>query len=320
MTMPARSWLVRYVFLVGALCLHGMCLQGATAGKAAAQETARPPDPSRIVSIGGAITEILYALGLQQNIVAVDTTSLYPPDALQTKPNVGYMRQLSAEGVLGLSPTLIFAIEGSGPQATIDILSQARVPFVSVPDRFTGDGIIDKIGIVSRDAGIGPRGACLAEIVRHDMTALATVREQIHQQIKVAFVLSLADNRPMIAGRGTAADGIMTMAGASNAFADVDGYKMVSDEAVIAAKPDAVLVMQRGEHALSAETVFAQPAFAITPAAARKSLIVMDGLYLLGFGPRTARAARDLAARLYPNLNAVALPSEQSSTGVPCSQ
>jgi iron complex transport system substrate-binding protein len=320
MTTPARSRPVRHPWRVVIVCLAGLTLQNVATGGASAQNAAQPFDPSRIVSIGGAITEILYALGLQQNIVAVDTTSLYPPEALQTKPNVGYMRQLSAEGVLGLSPTLIFAVEGSGPQAAIDILSQAQVPFVSVPDRFTGDGIVDKIGIVSRDAGVEPRGACLADTVRRDMTALAAVRQQIHRQIKVAFVLSLADNRPMIAGRGTAADGIMTMAGAGNAFADVDGYKMVSDEAVIAAKPDAVLVMQRGEHALSAETVFAQPAFAMTPAAAHKSLVVMDGLYLLGFGPRTARAARDLAARLYPNLNAEALPSEQGSAGVPCSR
>ncbi len=75
--------------------------------------------------------------------------------------------------------------------------------------------------------------------------------------------------------------------------------------------------MQRGEHGLSADTVFSQAALAMTPAAAHKTLIAMDGLYLLGFGPRTARAARDLAAQLYPDL-AVALPSERSDGHVPC--
>jgi Periplasmic binding protein len=72
---------------------------------------------------------------LQQKIVAVDTTSLYPPAALQEKPNVGYMRQLSAEGVLALSPTLILALQGSGPKETIDILGQSKIPFVAVPDK-----------------------------------------------------------------------------------------------------------------------------------------------------------------------------------------
>src|SRR5262245_16400055 len=78
--------------------------------------------PARIVSIGGAVTEILYALGAEQRVVAVDTTSLYPERALKEKPNVGYMRALSAEGVLGLNPSLILASEGSGPKETIAVL------------------------------------------------------------------------------------------------------------------------------------------------------------------------------------------------------
>ncbi len=269
-------------------------------------------DSSRIVSIGGSITEILYALGLQQKIVAVDTTSLYPPSALKDKPNVGYMRQLSAEGVLALSPTLILAIEGSGPPATLEVLKQASVPFISVPDRFSGDGIIDKIDLIARDVGAARRGACLAAAVRRDLAALDTMRGQIHQRIKVAFLLSLANGRPLVAGRATAADGIIAMAGARNTFDEFDGYKMVSDESIVAAKPDAILAMQSGEHALSADTVFSQPALAMTPAAKNKTLIAMDGLYLLGFGPRTAQAARDLALRFYPRLKFGDLPSENN--------
>jgi iron complex transport system substrate-binding protein len=130
--------------------------------------------------------------------------------------------------------------------------------------------------------------------------------------------LSLANGRPMLAGRGTAAAGIIAMAGASNAFDDFDGYKMVDDESIVAAKPDAVLVMQRGEHALSADTVFSQPALAMTPAAEHKTLVAMEGLYLLGFGPRTVRAARDLATALYPDAKSGVLPSEQSANVIPC--
>ena len=131
-------------------------------------------------------------------------------------------------------------------------------------------------------------------------------------------MLSLAGNRPMIAGRATAADGIIGLAGATNAFADFDDYKLVNDEAIIGAKPEAVLVMQRGEHGLSAETVFAQPALAMTPAAERKAFVSMDGLYLLGFGPRTARVARELAAHLYPDIGAFA--AEQDADAARCDQ
>ena len=277
-------------------------------------------DTSRIVSIGGSITEILYALGMQQKIVAVDTTSLYPESALREKPNVGYMRQLSPEGVLALSPTLILAIEGSGPKETIDVLERAKIPFTLIPDKFTGDGIIEKIGVISRDVGAGERGECLAREVRSDLAALEAMRERIHRRIKVAFLLSLANGRPMVSGRDTAANGIIAMAGASNAFGDFVGYKPINDEAFAAANPDAVLVMQRGEHALSADVVFSEPGLAMTAAAKRNNLISMDGLYLLGFGPRTARAARDLAKRLYPNIDGVALPSELTSEQSSCDQ
>ena len=205
-------------------------------------------DTSRIVSIGGSVTEILYALGAQQKIVAVDTTSLYPPSALQEKPNVGYMRQLSPEGVPGLSPTLVLAIEGSGPKETIDVLGRAKVPFVIVPDKFTGDGIIDKVRSIAADIGSPDRGECLARMVRDDMAALDLIRAKVRQPLKVAFVLSLANERPMLSGRGTAADGIIRMAGANNAFDEFQGYKAVNSEAIVAARPDAVLVMERGQH------------------------------------------------------------------------
>jgi len=316
---PARQRLLQLGSFAILLFLN--LVHGADAIAGDASGPAEPAyDSSRIVSIGGSITEILYALGVQQKIVAVDTTSLYPPSALQEKPNVGYMRQLSAEGVLALSPTLTLAIEGSGPKETIEVLHQAKVPFVTVPDKFTGDGILDKVDIISRNVGVPGRGKCLADDVRHDMAALDAMRRQIGQPVKVAFVLSLANGRPMIAGRATAADGIIAMAGASNAFDDFDGYKMVNDEALIAAKPDAILAMQRGEHALSADTVFSQSALAMTPAAAHKALISMDGLYLLGFGPRTVRAARDLALDLHPDIHREDLPSEQSSGHVSCDQ
>jgi heme transport system substrate-binding protein len=73
-------------------------------------------DASRIVSVGGAVTEILYALGLDSRVIAVDSTSLYPPRALAEKPNVGYMRQLSAEGVLGLGPSLCSPLTARAPR------------------------------------------------------------------------------------------------------------------------------------------------------------------------------------------------------------
>ncbi|WP_424627177.1 heme/hemin ABC transporter substrate-binding protein [Bradyrhizobium sp. SYSU BS000235] len=257
---------------------------------------------SRIVSIGGAITEILYALGLEDRIVGIDTTSLYPPKALTEKPNVGYMRQLSAEGVLGLNPQLILAIEGSGPKETLDVLYSAKIPFVSFPETFTEDGLIEKIKLVAHAMDVDARGACLASAVASDLSQLRTLRENIKQPVRVMFVMSFLNGRAMVAGQKTAANQIIKMAGGLNAVEGFDGYKPINDEAIVAAKPDVILTMQRGREPVEAQTIFDNPSFAMTPAAVKKSFIAMDGLYLLGFGPRTASAARDLALSLYPDL------------------
>jgi iron complex transport system substrate-binding protein len=273
-------------------------------------------DNARIVSIGGAITEILYALGLEQRVVAIDSTSFHPPQALRDKPNVGYMRALSPEGVLGLNPSLILASEDSGPKEAIAVLRAAGIPFVLVPDRHTGKGILEKIEIVATAAGNAERGQCLARAVAVDLDALAQIRAQVDHPLKATFLLSFVNDRAMVAGRSTAADGIIKLAGATNAILGYEGYKPINDEALIAAKPEFVLAMRRDSHPLDARTVFAHPAFALTPAAQRQAFVAMNGLYLLGFGPRTASAARDLATTLYPTLSAGKLPSEQDDARV----
>lgn len=273
-------------------------------------------DTSRIVSVGGAVTEILYGLGLDKSIVGIDTTSLYPPEAAAQKASVGYMRQLSAEGVLGLRPSVILAIEGAGPKETMSVLQEARVPLVLVPDLFTGPGIVDKIRLIAKATGSEARARCMIDQVEADLAALDALRAQIGAKKRVLFVLSLVNGRALVSGRNTAADGMIRLAGAVNAIDEYEGYKPLTDEAATAAKPDVVLTMQRaGPGTVTADTLFALPAFAASPAAANRSFVAMEGLYLLGFGPRSARAARDLAASLYPALKPEPFPSERQASG-----
>lgn len=268
-----------------------------------AVDAATAAAPARIVAVGGAVTEILYALGLSERIVGVDATSLYPLDALRTKANVGYMRQLSPEGILGLNPQLILAIDGSGPKETLAVLSEAKVPVVSVTDTFSEQGIVDKINFIADRMQVKARGVCLSDAVSADLAAMHALRDKVTGKRRVMFVMSLVNGRAMVAGRHTAANAIIDLAGGLNAITDYDGYKPISEEAIVAAKPDVILTMQRGADAVTPDAVFANAAFAMTPAAQAKSFIAMDGLYLLGFGPRTAAAAHDLAGKLYPALS-----------------
>ncbi len=276
-------------------------------------------DSARTVSVGGSITEILYELGADHRIVAVDSTSQFPPRALTEKKNVGYMRALSPEGVLGVAPTLILALHGAGPPQTLSVLDSASVPMVMVGDEYSGDGILRKIELIAKTMHLEERGQCLANRVRRDLKSLAQWRAGINRPVRVVFVMSFVNGRAMVAGRKTAADGIIRMAGATNAVDQFEGYKQLEDEAVVAAQPDAVLVMVRGgADPLTANEVFAHPGFALTPAASRKAFVAMDGLYLLGFGPRTASAARDLAQKLYPDLQPQTVGAAPPAATVAC--
>ncbi|AGS23075.1 heme/hemin ABC transporter substrate-binding protein [Rhizobium etli] len=258
-------------------------------------------DTSRLVSVGGDVTEIIYALGEESRLIARDTTSLYPEAALKL-PNVGYMRALSPEGIFAMNPTTIIAVEGSGPPEALAVLKNASVPFETVPNTFTRDGIIAKIDRVGTLLGVPDKAKALEEKVATDLdAAIADAEKRPETERKrVLFILSAQNGRIMASGTGTAADGVIKLAGAVNAVGVFPGYKPLTDEAIIEAKPDIILMMNRGDDASTKnEDLLAQPAIALTPAGEKKAIIRMDGVYLLGFGPRTAAAVRDLNAAIY---------------------
>ena len=256
-------------------------------------------DASRIASVGGSITEIVYALGEEGKLVARDSTSLYPEAALKL-PDVGYMRALSPEGVLSVNPSGILAVEGSGPKEALDVLKKASVPFILVPETFDDAGILEKIRVVGRSLGAEDKAATLAASVAADLKAAEKLTADVPERSRVLFILSMQGGKILAAGSNSAADGIITMAGGINAIDGFSGYKQLSDEAAILAKPDVILMMDRGgDHSTAAAELFAHPAIAPTPAGQAKKLVRMDGGYLLGFGPRTASAIRDLAVALY---------------------
>jgi len=256
----------------------------------------RSEPAQRVVSVGGAVTEIVYALGEQGRLVARDTTSNYPPEALAL-PDVGYIRRLSPEGVLSVAPDLILSEEGAGPPETVELLRQADIPFAEVPDGFTRDAILAKIAAVGDALSVPGKAEALAAKVGAELdTAVSGVTPSGR---KVLFILSMQGGRIMAGGTDTAADAIIRLAGAENAARDFTGYKPLTDEAVTQAQPDVILMMDReGDHAAANAQLFAHPALATTPAAARDAVVRMDGMLLLGFSIRTPRAVRALAGAL----------------------
>ncbi len=284
---------------IAALCTS---MAGAFVALSVSAQQAEPPaNPhAEILSIGGAVTEIVAALGQDHRLKARDTTSTYPP-SVQDLPDVGYMRALSPEGVLSVGPSLIISGEGAGPPEALDVIRAADVEFVEVPDALTTDGILRKIDIVGEALDVPDRADALAAEVEAEMqAAIEDARRPEADKKRVLFVLSTQGGRINASGTGTAADAIIRMAGGVNAISDFEGYKQVTDEAVGTAAPDVILMMDRtGDHAADDDALFAMPAIRLTPAAQDRAVVRMDGLLLLGFGPRAATGIRQLNAALY---------------------
>lgn len=259
-------------------------------------------DTSRILSVGGDVTEILYALKAGDKITAVDSTSQYPAEALATKPNVGYLRALSAEGVLSTNPTLIIAAGDAGPPPVVAVLKSSSIPYVQVPDDKTPEGVAAKIRFIASVVGAEQAGEELAKEVERDFALLAEQRSKISKPKRALFVLSVQNGRATVAGTGTGADAMFKLAGVENAAGNTQGYKPLADEAGVELAPDAIIMMQRGQAGPASEEIAAVKALASSPAVKQNHVISMDGLFLLSFGPRCSRAARELMATLYPEL------------------
>ncbi|AMK75227.1 MULTISPECIES: heme/hemin ABC transporter substrate-binding protein [Methylomonas] len=254
--------------------------------------------PARIVSVGGSLTEIVYALDGQASLVGVDTTSFWP-EAAKALPQVGYMRALSAEGILSLAPSLVVASAHAGPPAVLDQLRSAGVPLQTVAEEYSEQGIVNKIAAIAAVLGKPAEGERLTAQVEADFGQLAQLRAQITKQPKVLFFMAVSHGAPLVSGRDTAADAIIALAGGSNAANDFSGNKPTGAEAIIAAAPDAILLTELTLHAIGGLEQFYQlPGIAHTPAGQHRRVIVMDTLSLLGFGLRSAQAAMDFSRQL----------------------
>ncbi|WP_164738579.1 heme/hemin ABC transporter substrate-binding protein [Aquabacter cavernae] len=269
-------------------------------------------DTSRIVSIGSSVTEILFALGLGDRVIAVDQTSVYPA-AARALPNVSYSRTLAPEGVLSVAPSLILAIEGAGPRSTLDVLERASVPVVIIPDAQSPEAVVRKIEAVAAAVGEEAKGRALAEAVRADFAAIEASVSGLKPAPRAVFVLSAANGTAVVGGNETSADAMLRLAGATNTMKGLKGYKPAVDEAAFSADPEVVVVMQGGGQVLTADMLFSLPAFKGTTAAQNQRLLALPGSYLLGFGPRTPQAVRDLAVALHPGITLPALPSRSWS-------
>ena len=259
-------------------------------------------DASRIVSAGGSVTEIIYALGAESRLVAVDTTSNFPSSAADL-PSVGYVRALSTEGMLSTRPTLILGEDDMGPPEVLSQLTSLGIELAVVPERWHGQGIVEKVRCISSIVGVG-QGArdALIEKLQNHMDDLSIQRSRIDKPIRVALLLALRDGVPTAAGSETSGHGVLEMAGLTNVFADFEGWKPIAPEAMIKRNPEVIFITERSAKAAGGiEAVIADPIIELTDAGSSGNVFAVDGMALLGFGPRTITTALQISTLAQAN-------------------
>jgi len=256
----------------------------------------------RVVSLGGAVTEIVAALDADAHLVAVDDSSVYPAGLLERLPSVGYYRTLSAESVLATRPDLILAAAGAGPEVALARLSRAGVGVVTVPEIRSLGELVEAIEIVGDALGRAADAEVLARRVENDMATLQARLRAVESEPAAVFVLGLGGGRLMLAGRDTAAHELMQLAGARNLSGASSGYKPASAETLVALAPEVIVTTSRTVAGVGGrEALAASPGFEATPAVRAGRIVVLDDLLALGFGPRLPTAIRELAAGLHPS-------------------
>lgn len=247
----------------------------------------------RLICIGSAVTEIVYALQANDLIVGVDTTSIYP-DAARSLPSIGYSRTLSAEGVLSLSPSQILCTEDAGPPVVLQQIQDAGIRMQRIPAHHTFTGVCDRVIAIGQaihrqtqadqlKLQLQQRWARIEDAMKAKPFSSAAPR--------VLFIHSMNPSQVMVSGQETNANAMIRYAGLRNAMDGFRGYKPLTPEAVIMANPDLILVTDQGLQAIGGRSQLARlPGMERTKAILSQKLISMDAVYLLGFGPRMPEA------------------------------
>ena len=254
-------------------------------------------DDSRVVIAGGSITEIFYLLGIEDRIVALDITSTYPEEAKKF-PSVGYVRMLSAEGILSMNPSIILGENDMGPPTVIEQVKKTGIELKIIPEEKSIQGIIQKIRCVASVMGVS---SLAEELINHEYIEKYNQIKQNQDKvssknISAMVIYSMQGTSPIVCGTGESGDAFLKLIGAKNAFASFEGWKPASAESIIANDPDYIIVTSRLLKRFSnIEELKKHPSLSQTTAAQNDNIIAKDGMAMMGFGPRTLDCALEVS-------------------------
>lgn len=254
----------------------------------------------KIVSLDASATETIYALGKQSLLVGRDVTSKIPKEA-EKLPSVGYVRALSAEGILSLNPNVILAPEDAKPRKVLDQLEEAGIRVVILPSSFDLAGVKQRIEMVGEVVGKTQQANELAQKVHDEVAQLQKELRASTQKLKSGlFLLGARKGNLMVSGRETRAHQLMEFAGIKNPAAEtMKAYKPLTTEAALMFQPEVLVTFSHSLRMSGGENqVLDHPALAMTPAGKQGALVVIENSSL-NFGPSLAKSVKSLHQAVY---------------------
>ncbi|MCB0881053.1 MAG: ABC transporter substrate-binding protein [Thermoleophilia bacterium] len=259
---------------------------------------------SRIVVLNGDVAEVVFALGLGDRVVGTDISATYPAAAAR-RQRIGYQRTLSAEGILSLRPTVVIGNTTAGPASVIRQIRDAGVTTVILPDDDRVASSWLKIQNVGRALGVPRRAAKLAKATKARVRAAQRRAARSTSRPKVAMLYIRGSRVQLLGGKGSRGDVMIAAARGRDVGVElgIKGTRPITAESLVAAAPEVLLIPQAGLDSVGGiNGLLRIPGIAQTPAGRNRRVLAFDDQYLLGLGPRTGPAIRDLSSALHPEL------------------
>ncbi|MEK7993075.1 MAG: helical backbone metal receptor [Planctomycetota bacterium] len=270
----------------------------------ASKDTAPPALPDRIVSMAPSLTEILFALGLDKEIVGVTQYSDYPP-AAKEKPEVGSFWQPNIESVVAAKPDLVITLTTTGfDQQKRLAMRLARIGYNGLTLKIeTIAELFEGIKQIGEATGRRQQADEVASDIRKKLQKLSSL-VGTGEQVRVLWVVQREPLR--VAGRDTFVNEMIELAGGENAIGPtVHKYPPIGAEQVIASGAEVIIEPDMGQQDLTAqqESAFRYwGKFENLPAATNKRIYVIPGGAVSRLGPRLYEGIETIAKCLRPHL------------------
>jgi iron complex transport system substrate-binding protein len=261
-------------------------------------------DTSRIVALNGDLVEILFALGAGDRVVGRDLTATYPPEAVEL-PAVGLGRNLNAESVISLEPTLVIGDSQIAPLAAIKQIRQAGIPVVILNLEVALPGVSRKIATVAGILRLKAEGTALIAEVEAEVQLALDVAAQATSSPRVGYVYVRGPETLLMFGNGMPTHFLIEAAGGVDALGDIGVLfaQSLNAEELVAASPDVLITPTQGFEIIGGlDSFLALPGVLGTPAGMNGRVLTYDEALILGMGPRVGQALMELVLGLHPEL------------------